>query len=271
MKVRREVPIRRVVVTPDDVRELAAQLTAEWAKIDDFGGYRSIQITAIAHDGTQYDLTPTELSADDNVLDRRSIEAIELAYSTASDYRVDLTLRRQVFSRTDYSKARVTGPDEAWVSGVLGVIQSCAANWRQRANWLDRHPSLSAALLAVVFAVMNMYFLFLAADLAWSVAEAWFGYQLPPESKRLVAAVAPFSALAGLMGAVGLWFGHLFWADRLLRWVAEAYPSVELAMGPEHQRVESKRRARLRWAVSVVVVPIALALIIELGKWLFGR
>jgi len=46
----------------------------------------------------------------------------------------------------------------------------------------------------------------------------------------------------------------------------ELYPVVELRTGPEYAQVEVRKRKKLYIIISIVVIPLVIALIIELIK-----
>ncbi len=50
------------------------------------------------------------------------------------------------------------------------------------------------------------------------------------------------------------------------RWFYSAFPSVELDFGPQHLRIDAKRRERIKQFLIVVAIPLVIAVIYDMVK-----
>jgi hypothetical protein len=49
-------------------------------------------------------------------------------------------------------------------------------------------------------------------------------------------------------------------------WILELWPLIELDLGPEHLKIEKRRRARLAIVTAAIVLPILLRVLYDIVK-----
>lgn len=241
--VRRSMGISGVVVTAENVRELAGRLSREAAAEAHNGSERRLSFTLTAADGTQYDTKEVSFLDKGGVLDTRSIISIEMSLgSWLDDTRLSISLAHGEGARASDNSAEVSGKDETWVNGSIQWVQDCVSNWKKQVMWPPRHPVL-VWLGSMIILAAGWFLALRAVAIGTDTSEP----------------VTEVLALVFGLALIGMGYG----AFLLVYWLRGLYAKVEFAMGPERQQVEKGKRGRLYGVVALVFAPLGVTLLWE--------
>jgi len=237
MIVSKKLNITNLIIKTDNIRELAQKIYEEYEKDAD-SDRKSINFILRGVDGTQYESDNKEIFSHNGILDTRRIIEIEMRYTNyTNDKRIYIQLSHTV---EDYKWANyilVSGSDELWVNGVIKSFEDIISNWEKQVNW----PHKYSWLLIMVFAVgIGLSFASLALNLLYFIS------------------TDVIITTASVFGLSLAWY--------IVNKLKELYPVVELRTGPEYAQVEVRKRKKLYIIISIVVIPLVIALIIELIK-----
>jgi len=249
--VRKSYSITGVVVSAPNVREIASIVAAlqspdETRRSDD----RHFFILR-SSDGTQYDTEDVCIVDEGGVLDTRRIVSIEMTFNDSyTDQRLSVSLQHGGGRYGSDNSVRVSGTDETWVDGTAQSVRDCVSNWKSQVMWPHGHSWLvtigfTMAFVAAVMAVMRM---------VWVV-------KLARDPEKLVDCVWLATSVSAMM-----WLPAYY----LMSFVQRLYPTVEFAMGPDHQRTEEARRRKLRGPLVAIALPLGLAALSEVVLRVLG-
>lgn len=219
---------------------------------DDSVKYR-IRFQVSADDGTTYESDGADLFRVDSVAMLKTPVAVSLEYYAFRfgdgeiPERLSLDLQH---GHDEFNRVRVDGLDAAWVQSVFTQIKERVDACPQADNWITRHTA-ATSLAAILGSGWIANYVVVALLSVLAKAFAWTLPQLP------IPNTAPFIFGVTWLGVL-LW-GSLVWGQ-VSRWFWAAWPRIELAFGPEHLRLASRRRKALAYLATVVAVPIVLTL-----------
>lgn len=247
VKTLKKLKIFGVVVRPKNIRELANRVYAEYSQ--DLKKQENVSIKFIlkSFDGTQYESEKMGFLSEGETLDNRRIVAIEMRYHNDSyDKWIDINLEHTISDWITRNKATVSGYDEVWTNGIVKMIEEIVSGWKKQADWPRKYKWLLLLILSIAMGLSFYLLLYSIVGLFLSTSELF--------KKTL-----PFFAVC-LSSAFVL--GH-YMVDRIRR----LYPSVEFMMGPEHSRVEGRKREKIYRVVQIIILtflPLAISLILNL-------
>ena len=254
MKIVKSASIRGVVITPQNIKELAQVVFNEYER--DYAGadergrlYLNLRFTLNSADGVQYEDNNMSLFLDDGILNTRKIMSIELWYHSAKD---DKIISVGIFhsENPDSSNVvRISGHDEGWVNGIFTKLQEVVGNFK-----------VQTLLSFVQFSLLGLLFVSCFIIGSWMLA---------PVLGNLVTRVISFTGEAqksATIGTIVLIFRSIGIAlsmmggFELAKKIDALYPNVELLVGPQHRQVEAIRRRRLYGLLAIWIIPSVLAI-----------
>lgn len=224
------------VVTASDLRRIVAIF--ERLKERDGG---SLSFAVKFHDGTSLESSTGDVLTEDALPSSARLEQIAIRFRGSSRSK-EAALQLQhgsisLFSTNDFN---LTSTDTEWLRATFLEITEALNGMKAQECWIRRHRvlailSLSAAIAPLVdlFAV-GVSRLYLGKVERWDYRPSW---------------------LAQIFIAGAVLTGWIY------PWLLEAWPRVEIAIGPEHLRPEVKQRKRLGIVATLIVVPILLDVI----------
>jgi len=254
VQVHLTIKIWKVVVTRDDVWELAERLWQTYSLASSIGNDASLEVLVLTADGAQYESSDLTLLEEGGVLDRRTPTGIDIEYRDPSQKRrITISLRRQHLWGIGHSEARVTGTDETWVRGTAACIDEHVRRWKKQTDWPRRYRTVLTAGIAAAFGIL------FARAVQLAIAYAIM-LQLIPNPPELPDALRSLALVISYLSGFALMLGP---ATSIVSRIQALYPPVELAMGPEHLRAENAKRTQLRRLMLWVVVPLVIGLVVE--------
>ncbi len=191
-------------------------------------------------DNVEFDTESVELLKSGGVLDTTVVKQIELALSySAEEIRIGICVADSEYSYSG-SNIRVSGTDDLWVGGVFSSLMENVNTWQNQNSIFIKLKWPISILLAIAG----------AAGITWL-----FSLLLP----------APISTLQ--TSVLGIIISAAFWAILwiLPEYIAKAYPDIEVVQPLAHERNAEKRRERLKFIITGILLPFFISLV---ANWL---
>jgi hypothetical protein len=199
----------------------------------------SFRVTIECDDDTSYEAEDMSIFADDDILDLK--KPTKIVVSMQDTYRnKDITLRVTHRGSGSENMLSVSSSDYNWLSGVFENLEQIVKSTKPQYIWLQR------------FYITVLVTLGLAIAIGLLVA-----FSLGPSATSDDRAGAGF-----VTGIIFLVLG-----TTMVGWLANFFPPIELAIGPEHTRVESNRRKVLIAACTLFIAPLAIMVVYDVLKW----
>lgn len=241
--------IENKVFTKKDIRWLWKIVNNEFifSQSREKGNRSSFKTTIKCLDMTTYESETDDLLNDSDIIDTKKCMAVDIKYyDNALEKQIDISLRH---GNSYYNEFSVVGKDKNWVSGTFDKINSFIESLRPQQHWFIEYKVIVLHMGALVFG----FFIFKIMSQYTTPIEN------PSKNIQLIRAflhsspIIYYSALA-----------TIFWLEGLLpvlflqKWALKLWPSVELDVGPEHQKIEKSRRKRLRWFFLIIIAPLLI-------------
>ena len=257
LKVYKSYTISGVVITLENFRELSNIIYKEYERDSKNKKHTSIKFISKSSDNTRYESSEKDIFLEGGFLDLKRIIAIEMYYNNYEDDKsISIDIEQSTRKKFIGNEVSVSGHNEVWVNGVIKSIESCSSNWKKQVYWPYKFKWPLIILFAIGIGLLYLNFL-----------EFMFRYvivlQKVVPKPEWVISFRP--VLMFIYYLAGFAFAYMP-ASYIVSKICELYPKVELDIGPEHLNKEKIKRKKLYIIVFVGLVPLIIAIIIELIK-----
>ncbi len=225
------------------------------------GGEPRVSISIHSEDGTLYQADSLDILSDDSDALLRSPLAVEVQLHDYNIGRHVLVRITQFGSETDV--IRVRGKDSLWIRGVYATLLKRVEAAESTNSWYSRHPIMSRHLGMLCMGFGVSLALRVIAD---GLGAVFGGLDVPPD----LSSRGWFQALVVGATAPSTWLGRYFMGAwpwiYLSRWLDEAYPNVEIAVGPAYRRRAEQRKKTVSVVVGFVIVPMLMSVAYDVLK-----
>ena len=235
VKITKELNISKVVITPENIRELAEKVIQEYNR-DPQDDSKSISFILTSLDNTQYTGKDIEIFSEGGYIYNKKIVRIEMNYwNHTKDKVIFINLEHD----SNQNKIKIWGHDEIWTEGILGAIKSITSNWKKQENWIYKYQWPFGIFFSYGFGLFftNLFSLY--------------------SNKKLL---PPFDFEDILLY---LFVGYFPTSFIILK-IKNLYPLVEFKIGPEHLQKESEKRRKLYLLITLCITPILVSIIFKL-------
>jgi len=272
MKESRSIDIKGKRLTGSDVLALAA-IFQEQADLARRGGRRhSLSFGLRCRDGTSYDSEAADVFKDEECVGLRPPQAVEMTFH---DYELNRYIRLTAVRGGAYGDSlSISGEEPKWVREVLLRAKERIDSLESTDNWFTKHRRLTAFIGMLGFgSLMQLALVMVVAGLLRTVLADWDPD--PATVQKLRQSVLGYLLLTSPASYLVDWIcrylmGGAPWLY-FEGWFYEAFPSTELAFGPQHLRTEVQRRKRIRVFITVVAIPLLLAFVYDVVKAALAR
>lgn len=257
MKIKKTYKISGVVVKQENIRELANIIHKEYTKKSNKDKHTKIEYILKSCDNNQYESENKDIFLKGGFLDSKGIIAIEMDYyNYEDDERIFIDIEHSNENRIFRNEITVSGHNEIWVNGVIKSIECCISNWKKQIEWPYKFKWPLIILFAIGIGLLYLNFL-----------EFLFRYivVLQPVSPKPEWTISLRPIMMFIYYLAGFAFGY-FPASYLMSKICELYPEVEFDIGPEHLKKEKVRRKKIFMIITVGLLPLIIAVIIEVLK-----
>lgn len=238
--------IKDKVFTTKDMIRLAGAIYSEYESFEETPSWthNSFNISVNCSDGTSYLVEDNSIFGEDDVLALKRVKSLTIGtYGEGREKDISLSLAHSTEALGSLNRLSVSGLDPYWVSGVFTRLEEIIASAKPQSMLLRKYVWLWFLLLFLSFVAC-----------IWALDDSG------------LVGTNTLSAIISTVGTAYLLLGGFLILKLFFLW-----PSVELAFGPEHTRIEEVRRNRMSAGATYVVLPLSLSLIFEIGKSIFTR
>lgn len=210
--------------------------------ISEYSREPAVKFTIQTNDNAEYSTDNLDLFNANGVLDTKVITRFTYVigyYEKSADVTLSVADSRYISYRHTLT---VQGSDTDWVSATFQKLQDCISTWESQESKIKKYrlplSIITALMICWIFSSIVFYVITLFTHhLNNSVFYVVFAFSL---------GVSPTA---------------IIYVESFLK---NLWPDIEFIPMPEHKRVLTKKRARLGWFFSIVVVPFLITLIVDL-------
>lgn len=269
MKTTKNLTIKGRIFSLEDLQRIANIIGSQQHEAREAGVHSSGSYAIDFADETRVEVDEPSVLGDELLARPARPVRIEFEfYNYENGRRIHFALRHGN-SPWDNS-ARIAGEDRAWVDAQFVALKEAVETAQPQATIVRRHQSLILHASALGIGTLGQ----LAIDILIGTVLVRFGLlegvqPLGDDSSFRTAIIS-----LGPILYVILWFlrwllGLAWGAFAIQSWLLDLWPSVEFSFGPGHHQVEAQRRRRLTAVISLVVVPISVAVAYDLVQYMF--
>ena len=257
----RYITIDNKIITLANVRALANELHSIYKRKSNESA-RRLEIEVYCDEKVMFTSADAQIFAEDSPLASKRVWLIEMGlYLVHPNKAVKIKLTHNPYKPYE-STITVNGDDSNWVNGTLKKLEEIVDSFEPQNTFIKRFRVplflvLDLTLGLAIFNAINLIFGWL-----FPIPQ---GYTLSDEAVRFLNVNK--NIIVFLYILIKLWL--VAWlgkhpATRLMVWLENMFPSVELQIGPEHKLSEKRRRVQIVNFVSVTgIVSLLLQLVYE--------
>jgi len=259
MKETRRFAIKQKIFTKRDLLNIGELFLSEYSAAKENEERASIEFRISCPDGTSYESESIEFFDNGGVLDRKIINTFEITFH---NYSKDNYINITVVRGGGYNDELVVkGENPTWVNGVFNRLKEIIDLLKPQDNFIIRHKTFLLHLISFGVGVFIYFILWL---MFYRHIEPIKNPTETIKTIRTFFKAHPF--LMFILDWVMFWLLGIPWAPYIRRWLLTLWPNIEFDFGPEHFKVEKKRRMRLAMVFSVAIIPIVLSIGYDLAK-----
>jgi hypothetical protein len=223
---------------------------------------RQINYRINCTDNTTYESGSIALLKDEDILDIKKTKSIEFSYS---NYKLQKSIKLQLsHSGNEYDNCIISGDDRNWVNGTFSEIIEKINSAEPRDNFIIRHPWLFYIIIAISvgFTVVKSILFILGTTYDKAIFGVNFSALWPNLSSSFINYYIHLCITYFIVGT-------LTFALPISRQILKLWPLIEFDFGPEHSKLEKKRRKKLSFWFLLIIGPLIVSVIYDIIKSLF--
>lgn len=259
MKETRRYDISNRVFTKPVLYSVANALWQEYAQSLEAKSHSSFAFKISCADDTSYESQSLELLADASMVDIKKVDTVDIDYY---DYKADRYANFTIaHGNTYHNVLLVRGNDSNWVNGAFNRLKETVDSAQPQQSFYLKHKGLFFNLISlgtgtVLEALLTVVVQALVKPIDhpgnWVLDARSFFVQYP--------------FVLHLMRWASRWGMGMAPANGIHSYLKKLWPRIEFDFGPEHQRYERQRRARVQFALVTVALPTIVAIVYDLIK-----
>jgi hypothetical protein len=260
-KEKRRLIISWRVFTKIDIRRLAQFLFNEYQVANKKKHHSSIIFRLNCQEGISYESDSVRILDDGGPIDLKKTESIQMTfYDYEFERNIDISLKEG-----DYAgELSIRGTDKNWVQGNFTTLVEIINSIKPQDNVILKYKKYFFHIIA--FGVGSLILLLLNLLILRHIPSE----PIQISSKTLFAFIEFIQRntwLAYLIVAFLIWGeGIITFAYPIYKWLLDLWPNIEFDFGPEHLNNQKKRRKRIWFVTTLVIIPIVLNIITNIIK-----
>lgn len=270
MKETRKLQIRDKVFKINDLKRLAGVFEEQAALAKQKEMHYSIEYELHFSDDTTVESEAFNILEDDILFTSKRPISIQFSYHNYS-------LKKQVSLSLNHGDSLygntiiVSGQEREWVNDIFARLSEALQGVTPQESWIKRHPTLMLNIIALGIGTFVYYLINIILNFAFTYVDLAKHIKPPQEGSflhSLALIVKSNIWFFYLIGWVWKWLLGFFWgAFEVRRWFFNLWPTIELDLGPEHLRIEKKKRKKLYTVLGMIIIPIVAALLYDIIKF----
>lgn len=242
MALTRVIPIKQVKLTPDDVATLLTEISSHYRRSKDLnlGNYYSLSIDQDEHTSITLDSPPKNFKS---LLDTRVSNIVLRIENRQPSRKIELQLTHGDTS-IYRNKIEIHAHDEDWVNHTWKKLTDKIAALEPQPTFANLYYKFAFIVISALsgWFIVNMLIRVIKLFLPMS-------FVIAASSSDVTSNVFLYFNVTLLVFIIGFW--PTSW---LFSYAKDAYPSVELQIGPSRDRLEPNRRLKLKWICGIFIV-----------------
>jgi hypothetical protein len=266
MKQTREIIISEKVFTSEDVRRIASILDKQTRLSSESGHTTDVKYEVKFSNNTTLSSDSPEVFSDESLNAPARPVGIRMSFH---DYKLDrhISLSFDHGDSTYGNLAVISGSEPTWLSENFLNLQEVIDRVQPQSFWFRKHKTLLLNLIALGIGSMGVLILQL---IIFSTLDHLKVIKPLPSDSPWRQAITLAMPLLYIMGWFWRWAVGFFWgAFGVRQWLLSVWPSIEFDFGLLHLRSERRQRQRLGLVVTLIILPTALTIIIDLIRAVF--
>lgn len=247
------------VFTKDDIIRIGEIIENQKEENSELDSRSTKKYVITCDDSTSYESGSLSIITDEDIIDVKKTQSIEMSYHNyASEKSVDIEL---FHNGPRYINCRIAGNDRNWVNGTLREIEEKIKGTKPQDNFFLRHPVLLYNVSAFGIGIL------LSKIVVYILLSLFGGTPSSEPDPYWLQLIKSFPILGILINWAFYWlFGAMTFASNTRNLILELWPSTEFDFGPEHLKLEKKRRNTIVIVLTVVIIPILVSFIYDIIK-----
>lgn len=256
-EVRRK-SIDGLIVTSHDFQNIAKHVFSEYDDSQQsFHGHADFSIELEREDGVRLKgASLSLLNEGATILEKRIIRAAIYFRDFSSGRKISISLNHEGFAYTSRSYLEVEGKDRSWVNGQLAILDGIISGIQTQSHIVKRYKWFFAIFLGIPigYPYLDLLGLYTYFDsfIGGNENEPILSENGDNHSQRLL--IAMLSLLIGFLPAYVI-MGTI---------QSALWPSIEIQIGPPHRFKEKRRRTVAAWLISLIIIPVLLAVFLRI-------
>jgi len=213
-------------------------------------------------DGHDIEGLAAEVFAEEELIRPSLPLKIDMALYSSSGAHISIHLRCGDSGLPYENSITISGDDAKWVNANYTTLEDALRKVPPQDFWWKRHRAVFVAIYALALAcaleILGTIVSKVAAHLWHNSPDSFIGWFLNGGPLLSSGVLIPIVW-------VFLWVSFLPWAFDTSRRLFSMWPSIEFNFGSLHLRPDTRRK-KLNTALTLVIIPIAIAVLIEIAK-----
>lgn len=261
IKESKSFPFGNKILKLEDVFQIAQILNTEYLDAKSEESHSTINFTVICENRTSYESSDINIFSPKSIINSKKPLTIQLWFSNHdSDKKIRITFKKEYNSKYSENSVLVESYDSNWVNGVLGRIS-------ERIKAIEpQNPNKKLYLNLIYFAsavLIGRIFTFIVHLIP-----------IEPDESKMSATnllIRHFIHTNEFTYYFSLYFlgfcVGIFPALPIREYFRKLWPYLEFQIGPIHELEESRKRTKLRNLITLIIIPLILAILYDVLKY----
>jgi hypothetical protein len=255
----RQLLIKNKIISFDDVFKLATIAYEEYrkGKSDENDSWSEFSLSTICDDSSFNSSDISLLEKNSPLQNKRPLKiSISAAGRKPEKWMLEIELNQWEGAR---SYVLIESHDSIWVNGFLARFQDTVSAFKPQNTIVRDHTIALVILASIGFGCILSPFIIGFANMMTNPNPTYI-----PSHFDLLVRKYPviYYLVTTLMSSVVGTFPGVFMVNKL----KTLWPSLELAIGPEHTQIEKKRRNWILGFIVLVIIPLVVSIVYDLLK-----
>jgi len=249
----RNITINWRVITSKNIRQIAQLVSSQHKLSIQEGNHTSISYNLGCEDSVSYKSDSISLFDEGGVLDLKKTNFVQITFD-------DYTLSRfvdVVLIEGSYRSHVVIKGEKDWISSIFIDFTDLIKSIKPQSQFIHKYQGL-------IFHIMSIAVGYSINSLIWLLIINNSDFTGITITNKAIITFANFLRINPLIEFIfyifSFWFGGAFFTSPVLNWIKELWPVIEFNFGPEHQKFIMKRRKRIYFVITMVILPIIIQL-----------
>jgi len=251
IKEQRIYKIKWRVISANNIRHIAQLAQREYQSSKSLDHHANISYKLNCEDSSSYVSDSTSLFEEGGNLDIKKALMIQINYHDYTNTRdIDIVIKEG----SSNSYFEIEGEDRNWVSGVFAELEEHLKSIKPQNQFLIKYKPIIIPILSLIigYSISSLLDCFIFNNL-----------ELPTITNQNFLSFVTYisnNPLLRLIISILLrtFQGFISFTYPIYNWLLELWPVIEFDFGPEHYKIIKKRRSRVIFILTMLILPITI-------------